>query len=223
MYFLQNGRSLPFTKSRYLYRHSLISWWGRKKLIKPYKIGPIVSPCYYAVCYLVTLNGAKKLINEMKTINIPIDHIINDPRRAHNLYGILPFPIAHNTKLPSSLDKDRKHLVQLFSKNTKANWQLDHKPKERVYDRLYKVLSSIQKPPQKRLLYKTTYLLQKQLPTAYLMTLKIIYWPLKIIYWGTYIPIRRSVMKLSYYMKLSYQFISYYLYYLSPLLPPKIK
>lgn len=80
---------------------TLSSFWQKKDLIGDYKL---LRPCeigYGTYGYLITQNGAKKLLKELSIIEKPIDHFTGDSQYI-NLYVINPAPIKIHEHISSS-------------------------------------------------------------------------------------------------------------------------
>lgn len=91
------------------------SYRYKKQITKRHQTVRLVQQAYGTHGYIINLKGAKKLINQMKTINKPIDHYTGDDSSL-NVYAVRPriVRLAEIFKDKSSITQERE---QLQSKN----------------------------------------------------------------------------------------------------------
>ena len=98
------------------------TFWCQKRLSSKYKL---VRPCeqaYGTYGYLVTKEGAQKLLNSLEKVSVPIDHLTGSSHSL-NLYTVNPAPIRINKYLSTSfhsmedrLELQKKHTALMSDK-----------------------------------------------------------------------------------------------------------
>lgn len=88
---------------------SELSFWGRVKILPDYKICRLCGKGYGTYGYIITLNGAKKLLSQTKLITKPIDFYTSDSSIL-NVYALDPVIITPKDTLSeqSEIYQERK-------------------------------------------------------------------------------------------------------------------
>ena len=93
----------------------------RKKITDKHKLVRLTEIASGAHGYIINLKGAKKLIEALKTIHLPIDHYTGDDKYT-NLYAVFPRVIRVDdffAKKQSSLELERNQIMAKFNTNSK--------------------------------------------------------------------------------------------------------
>ena len=137
---------LAVVKPGYIYQIELTPW-GRRKLDTGMIIGKPSKPIPGASCYLISRNGAQKLLDSIKPLRFSADQLLMNCKYFDVNLMALKHPIStQNRTLASTIENSGEHLLQAYMDKQQQPWLLSKlKKASKNLRRKYSFLSILKK------------------------------------------------------------------------------